>query len=57
MDILFKENYIFRSSIAKLEEAGHKLEEGEEESTASTSMMMQTNKGCLRCLEAASEAI
>jgi hypothetical protein len=31
--------------------------EGEEESTAATSMMMQMKKGCLRCCEAASEVI
>jgi hypothetical protein len=31
--------------------------EGEEESVAATSMMMRTNKGCLRCREAASEVI
>jgi hypothetical protein len=31
--------------------------EGEEESTVVTSMIVQTNKGCLRCREAASEVI
>jgi hypothetical protein len=31
--------------------------EGEEESAIATSMMMQTNKGCLRCCEAASKVI
>jgi hypothetical protein len=31
--------------------------EGEEESVAATSIMMQTNKGCLRCHEATSEVI
>jgi hypothetical protein len=31
--------------------------EGEEESVAATSMMMWTDKGCLRCCEAASEVI
>jgi hypothetical protein len=31
--------------------------EGEEESAATTSMMMRTNKGCLWCREAASEVI
>jgi hypothetical protein len=31
--------------------------EGEEESVTTTSMMMRTNKGCLRCREAASEMI
>ena len=31
--------------------------DGEEESVAATVMMMRTNKGCLRCCEAASEVI
>jgi hypothetical protein len=31
--------------------------EGQEESTATISMMMQTNKGCMRCREAALEVI
>jgi hypothetical protein len=31
--------------------------EGEEESVAATSMMMRTNKGCLRCCEVASKVI
>jgi hypothetical protein len=88
MGILFRENYISRSTIATLEEAaqaGHNVVayvaamvlymangsvgdddtarryirqvEGEEASVAATSMMMRTDKGCLRCLEVASEVI